>query len=483
MLKAEVTDIGTAIPSANIFLKDKEYIFPKGLPKIIEGLEFTKIMKGSNGLKQLCSKGKGTIYIAFSDPNYNSEEWTNLKQNFVVNSETFHLYSYSYKKPETWVNIPQLQKPGTILFAENLELTDTNPPGVVICESNDPKLYFVTDPCIAILPNGKYIAGCRSKFDGKKATYRIFGSTDKGETWQKITDLDEVGFCSLFTHNGELYVMGTKGGFNHAIIRKSVDGGQTWTTPTDHKNGLLMGRSKSFHSASVPVVINNGRIWRAMEDNIPFGDRNFRAFLMSAPVNANLLDSSSWTCTVPLPYQKDWLGEERTFKGWFEGNAVVKPDGSMANFLRIEEQTYDGKAAMIHIAPDGVSASFDPKKDIIDFPGASKKFVIRYDSISSKYWSITNHTFDQDRGKEHCGLTRNRVVLVWSQDLRNWAISDTLISINDPHFHGYQYIDWLIDGNDIVAVSRTAHDYRKGLPVRQHDANYLTFHRFMNFRN
>jgi hypothetical protein len=398
------------------------------------------------------------------------------------------LYRYSYQKPDKWVNVPQLPQKGTVLFAEQLELANTNPPGLVIAESINPKLHFITDPSIAVLPNGKYIAGCKSRFDGETSSFRIFSSTDKGKTWNKIADLSEVGFSSLFTHNGALYVMGTKGGFNHAIIRKSSDEGKTWTKPTDSKNGLLMAGSKSFHSAAVPVVVHKGRIWRSMEDNIPLGGRNFRAFLMSAPIDADLLDSSNWTRSTPMPYREEWLGGGRTFDGWLEGNAVIKPDGNMANILRIEERTYDGKAAMITVGPDGVSTSFDPEKDIIDFPGASKRFVIRYDSVSGKYWSITNHTFDQELGKVHlgkihCGLTRNRVVLTSSDDLRNWVIRDTLISNNDPYYHGYQYIDWQIEGDDIIAVSRTAHDYRKGLPVRQHDANYMTFHRFRNFRD
>jgi len=48
--------------------------------------------------------------------------------------------------------------------------------------------------------------------------------------------------------------------------------------------------------------------------------------------------------------------------------------------------------------------------------------------------------------------------------------------------HGFQYIDWQFDGNDIIAVSRTAFEDERGLPVRQHDANYFLFHRFTNFR-
>lgn len=42
----------------------------------------------------------------------------------------------------------------------------------------------------------------------------------------------------------------------------------------------------------MPVAYAKGRIWRAMEDNLPKGKRYFRAFMMSAPIDANLLDSA-----------------------------------------------------------------------------------------------------------------------------------------------------------------------------------------------
>ena len=71
---------------------------------------------------------------------------------------------------------------------------------------------------------------------------------------------------------------------------------------------------------------------------------------------------------------------------------------------------------------------------------------------------------------------------MYSDDLRNWIVKDTLITSNDPFFHGFQYVDWQFDGNDIVAVSRTAFDEVRGLPTRQHDANFFTFHQFKNFR-
>lgn len=77
---------------------------------------------------------------------------------------------------------------------------------------------------------------------------------------------------------------------------------------------------------------------------------------------------------------------------------------------------------------------------------------------------------------------RNNLALICSSDLRHWEIKDTLIISDNPFFHGFQYADWQFDGKDIVAVLRTAFDEERGLPKRQHDANFLTFMRLCNFR-
>jgi hypothetical protein len=52
----------------------------------------------------------------------------------------------------------------------------------------------------------------------------------------------------------------------------------------------------------------------------------------------------------------------------------------------------------------------------------------------------------------------------------------------DTVSHGFQYADWQFDGDDMVAVVRTAYDDAEGGAHNNHDANYVTFHRIGNFR-
>jgi hypothetical protein len=68
--------------------------------------------------------------------------------------------------------------------------------------------------------------------------------------------------------------------------------------------------------------------------------------------------------------------------------------------------------------------------------------------------------------------------LTSSADLRNWKVEAVLLQHADAKQPAWQYLDWLFDGDDIVAASRTAADGSHNA----HDANYLTFHRFRKFR-
>jgi hypothetical protein len=66
--------------------------------------------------------------------------------------------------------------------------------------------------------------------------------------------------------------------------------------------------------------------------------------------------------------------------------------------------------------------------------------------------------------------------------LRQWEVRSIVAYHPDVKKHGFQYPDWQFDGDDIVAVSRTAYDDGLGGAHNYHDANLLTFHRLAGFR-
>jgi len=358
-------------------------------------------------------------------------------------------------------------------------------PGTVIDHSPASSEKYIGSPSIVILPNGDYIAS-HDHFGpgGKRGKYHetlIFRSTDRGKSWKKLTLLEDQFWSTLFYHRGVLYIMGTKGRYVDVVIRKSTDGGNTWTNPVDENTGLLA--KGPYHCAPVPVVEHNGRIWRAMEYR-PDGESH-QSLMMSASTEADLLKRSSWTFSNKLKVDEKWhFGK---MNKWIEGNAVVTPKGKIVNIIRVSIKGEHSLAAMINVSDDGKIQSLNPEKGFIDLPGGTgKKFTIRFDTESGKYWSLVN--WIQPRDLKHlrhndAGALRNTVALVSSENMRSWTIERVILHHPDFKKHGFQYPDWVFDGNDIIAVIRTAYDDGLGGAANRHDANLMTFHRIVDFRN
>jgi hypothetical protein len=356
-------------------------------------------------------------------------------------------------------------------------------PGVVIDYSPASSKSYIGSPSLAVCPDGTYVAShdfFGPGSDGNRHT-RVFASADRGKTWSKRADLDGQWWSTLFVHRGALYIIGVTKEYGFVAIRRSDDDGKTWTTPSDKQHGLLRDDGK-FHCAPQPVVFHAGRIWRGMEDAMGPGGwgSHFRAFMLSAPEGADLLNAESWTSSNPIGRDPTWLNN--SFGGWLEGNAVVTPDGHVVDILRVDQKPEGETAAMIRISDDGKTATFDPAADFIHFPGGSKKFTIRFDEQSKRYWALSNWIPPKHVNPTPAG-TRNTLALISSPDLRNWDVKCVIVYHPDRTKHGFQYVDWLFDGDDMIAACRTATDDGLAGAHNFHDANFLTFHRIAHFRN
>ncbi|AGA80693.1 sialidase family protein [Echinicola vietnamensis] len=362
-------------------------------------------------------------------------------------------------------------------------------PGRTIAYSPQSSGKYIGSPSITVLPDGSYLAS--HDFFGPEsnehvlATSHIYRSTDKGKHWTLAATIKGAFWSKLFTHKGHVYFMGTDRHHGNTIIRKSTDKGSTWTAPTDSSNGLLL--EGEYHCAPMPVIEFNGRLWRAMESAMgpvkKWGKR-YGAMMLSVPVDADLLKADSWTASNVLYYDSTYL--DGNFGGWLEGNAVVDQSGQLWDILRVDDRsTTAEKAAMVKITSNGREASFNDDQGFVPFDGGSKKFTILYDSISQHYWTIANQipekVKEENFGKNPAGI-RNTLALFSSRNLKNWTKEKVLLEHEDVARHGFQYVDFLFEGKDVIFVSRTAYD-DGGVGARNnHDANYLTFHRVRNFR-
>ncbi len=377
------------------------------------------------------------------------------------------------------------------------------PPGVVIARSPDPDKAYIGTPGIAILPDGTYVAAhdIFGKNDRLTDTTHVFGSRDRGATWTHLSEIHGQAWFTLFVHRGALYLHGTASRYGNMTIRRSTDGGRTWTEPRDAKSGLLIrGR---FHGAPVPVVVHEGRIWRAVEERV--NDEqwplHFSSLVVSAPENSDLLDAANWTRTNGTVFDPKWFNGRRP--GWLEGNVVVAPGGSLVNILRVHTEPRPEDAfgstggaagipryevgARCEISRDGRQQSFDPQTGFVHFPGSQSKYTIRFDPVSKRYWSLIQKITHPHEGRDWATSPihqRNVTMLTSSTDLRSWREESIVLRWREGQILSgsdrvaWQYLDWQFDGDDLVAVSRTSWGGQN-----YHNANLMTFHRVKNFRN
>ena len=314
-------------------------------------------------------------------------------------------------------------------------------------------------------------------------------------TWEHTADLQRSMSGTLFVNRGSVYLLGTSRDYGSIVIRRSDDSGSTWTDPIDEDSGLLLrGGEKyvppNYHHSPNNVLAFEGRLYTAYENDDPFEwPAGFRAFVLSADEDSDLLDASSWHKSNEVPFPRS---PAHKVDGWLEGNIVVDIEGLPCSVLRLQpelsgEEYFSGetkfaidKVAFLKIENEGRKLVNDPGRSFVDLPGGMSKFTIRRDDIGRRYWVLAN---DMSTGPPR--VHRNILSLFSSADLSSWTrhkalMEDRLEKTPEESARktGFQYADWQFDGDDIIYLVRTAYD---GAP-NYHDANRITFGRVEDFR-
>lgn len=337
---------------------------------------------------------------------------------------------------------------------------------------------YLCSPSIVRHPQGHLLAsmdlyGCHTP----QNLTLIFRSDDDGKTWRHLTELFPCFWGKLFIHKEALYILACSTEYGDLLIGRSDDGGATFGTPTV----LLRGSGKSdmpgVHKNPQPLVVYNHRLWATLEWGT-WAQRSHAAMVISADTNADLLDAKSWHITPPLPYNSGWEGIAKgESTGTIEGTLVTATDGLLYNVMRYDMRNCTPNFGLVLAYAVNTGDADAPLRysHAIRLPGNHSKFSIQYDSQSGCYWTIIDRIMD-----ERCLSCRNLLSLMYSEDLEHWSLALDLIdrSNEDPALTGFQYVDFIIEGNDLLYLCRTAmngaHSY--------HDSNYITFHRLENFR-
>ncbi|MBR4235428.1 MAG: hypothetical protein IKR85_05115 [Clostridia bacterium] len=338
---------------------------------------------------------------------------------------------------------------------------------------------YLCSPSLVRAPEGHLLASMDVfEANAPQNLSLIFRSDDEGKSWHYVCELYPCFWGKLFVHRGRLYMTAVSTEYGDLLIGASDDGGYTFTEPTVICRGACHSKENGIHKNPQPVVEYANRVWNTCEWGC-WAKGTHAAMVFSCGADEDLLNASNWHLTPPLPYDPAWPGTAQGHScGTIEGTLSVLPDGQLYNIMRYDMSKCVpgyGRVLAYKVNMDDPDAPLEYAR-AISLPGNHSKFEIRFDPESGLYFSIINRIRSSETR-----FDRNLVSLMASRDCESWYLVCDLIDRTDadPKFMGFQYTDFMFDGNDIIYLTRTAanaaHNY--------HDANYSVFHRLREFRS
>lgn len=298
-------------------------------------------------------------------------------------------------------------------------------------------------------------------------------STDGGSTWTQIGTVKDMMYGGLVELNGKIYLMGNRQSNGYVVICE-------YDPTTNNFRYADLGFSV-MGTAPTAIAIHNGRIWRAHNNAV-----------ISAPLTSDLLKGTSWTKSESpndLMTQQQFeaaTNTKVTGKFWLEeGNMVVGKDGQLYAVYRVDASPIWGYAIIFRVSEDGrmltlVENDACVGAGIIEFPSGQSKFMIKYDEATGKYLSTTSITTN---GSTH---QRNVLALVVSDDLFTWEVVDILLverqmmnNTLSEYAHAYQYVDFDVMGDDLLLIVRES----VGDSCNYHNANAITLYTLTDYVN
>jgi len=334
-------------------------------------------------------------------------------------------------------------------------------------------------PSIVKLPSGALLVSMDLYAPGAPQNLTLlFRSDDRGRNWRYVADLFPCYWGTLFMHRGRLYMQGCSTEYGDIVIGVSDDEGYTWSRPAHLFVGSSSPLSAGWQRTPLPIINTNGRLFVSV-DYGAWKEGGHSIGMLSVQEDADLLDSRNWTCSELIEYDSGWPDAPRgDSTGMLEGNMVIGKDGKLLNLLRIgliNCEPSHGVAVLLETDPDQPEAPLKFHRFINMPSGSNSKSYVLFDPVSGYYVAIGNICVNPATPGQ-----RNVLALQASEDLYSWRVAKILLDYRDedPNKVGFQYITFLIDGDDILYVSRTSINGARNF----HDANYITFHTIENFR-
>lgn len=310
---------------------------------------------------------------------------------------------------------------------------------------------------------------------------RLFCSDDGGVSWRWLGDLAPCYWPKLFIHRGALYCLAATQGGGNLLIGHSDDEGKTWSTPVTL---FATNMEYSLEGNSGAIAEYNGRLYIPIACGT-WAFATFRMSYISAPVDSDLMDPANWEMADLLEYDPNWPGSPKNVGpgcgspgAGIEGNFVTGPDGTLHACYRMDigasgDPSY-GKMLLLDVDTARLDAPYRFNA-VVDCPlGSNSKFCVNYDAQTGYYVMLgTEQVPEKMPG-------RTVLSMAVSKDLHDWRVVHRIYDFHDrdPKQCGFQYPDWLFDGEDLLLVTRVGYNMSDTF----HNSNCITFERIRNFR-
>lgn len=338
---------------------------------------------------------------------------------------------------------------------------------------------YLCSPSMVRHPDG-YLLASMDLFAGgfPQNLTLIFRSDDDGESWHYVSELFPCFWGKMFIYQDALYMLSVSTEYGDLLIGRSDDGGVTFTEPvvllrgSGGKNG-----ETGVHKNPQPLFEYEGRLWGTLEWGA-WGSGYHAPMVMSAPLGSDLLDPESWSYSEPVKYDPNWIGVPKgESAGNIEGQLVLI-DGELHNIMRYQMNKLERKYGLIvdyKVNADDPDAPLEYVR-CIEYPCNNSKFTVKFDPVSGKYISIGSRIYDPEK----IGA-RNLLSLLVSDNCLDWKVAHDILDYRDHDYKkvGFQYVDMMFEGDDLIFLCRTALNGADSF----HNSNYSTFHRIKNFRN
>lgn len=360
----------------------------------------------------------------------------------------------------------------------------------VVLTTTDDRNVCTCGPGIAHAPDGSLLATVPYWWRGgpkRPGVVHVLRSSDGGETWERLPSL-EYFTAMPWTHDGALYLFAHRdgqGGYRNddLVLHRSEDGGRTWSEPVT----LFEGH---FWNCPTGIVTHDGHVYRAF-DQLDVSGRAER--VVAGDLSRDLMDPASWRISPPVPFPGPvpelCRGGRCRNSRWLEPN-VIQIGGKLRLLSRVEMDAMAtaNVCGVCDLSDDGEKLNLEFSQ-YYPMPGGQNKFHIVYDDVSRLFWTAATLVTDSQDQLGYCQEARKRreftgtggnerriLMLMYSMDALNWFQAGC-IAMAPRLRQSFMYASLLIDGEDLLVLSRTSREGRD-----QHDADLCTFHRVRDFR-